>query len=388
VRILIYTGKGGVGKTSIAAATALHLARAGKRVLVMSTDQAHSLGDCLDTPLFGAPTAILPGLEALEIDPSQESRRAWGNLQDYLKEIISEKANGGMAAEEAILFPGLEELFSLLRILDACEKGIYDVIIVDCAPTGETLSLLRYPERLSVLADQLLPAVRTFNNALGSLISRKTTVPKPRDAVFAEFDKLVKRLNELQKILRNRDITSLRIVTTPERIVLEEARRSYTWIQVYDFSVDAVYINKIYPQEALSGYFEEWIGLQEESLKLAGESFAPQQLFHLPLQPEEIRGLKSLDAVGQQLYADTDPAAIFCREQAFRIEEKNGTRIFVVHLPYARTEELSVSKQDGDLILTFRNETRRFHLPDKLSRRTLTGWTFENGELRIRMDYD
>ena len=388
MRILIYTGKGGVGKTSIAAATALHLARAGKRVLVMSTDQAHSLGDCLATPLCGTPTAILPGLEALEIDPSQESRRAWGNLQDYLKEIISEKANGGMAAEEAILFPGLEELFSLLRILDACEEGIYDVIIVDCAPTGETLSLLRYPERLSVLADQLLPAVRTFNNALGSLISRKTTVPKPRNAVFAEFDKLVKRLNELQKILRNRDITSLRIVTTPERIVLEEARRSYTWIQVYDFSVDAVYINKIYPQEALSGYFEEWIGLQEESLKLAGESFAPQQLFHLPLQPEEIRGLKSLDAVGQQLYADTDPAAIFCREQAFRIEEENGTRIFVVHLPYARTEELSVSKQDGDLILTFRNETRRFHLPDKLSRRTLTGWTFENGELRIRMDYD
>ena len=169
---------------------------------------------------------------------------------------------------------------------------------------------------------------------------------------------------------------------------MEEARRSYTWIQVYDFSVDAVYINKIYPQEALSGYFEEWISLQEESLKLAGESFAPQQLFRLSLQPEEIRGLKSLDAVGQQLYADTDPAAIFCREQAFRIEEENGTRIFVVHLPYARTEELSVSKQDGDLILTFRNETRRFHLPDKLSRRKLTGWTFENGELRIRMDYD
>jgi len=388
MRILIYTGKGGVGKTSIAAATALHLAQAGKRVLIMSTDQAHSLGDCLDTPLGKEPVTILPGLEALEIDPAEESRRAWGNLQDYLKQIISDKANGGIAADEAILFPGLEELFSLLRILDAYEEDRYDVIIVDCAPTGETLALLRYPERLSVLADQLLPSVRSFNNALGSLISRKTSVPKPRDAVFAEFELLVKRLNELQKILRNRDVTSLRIVTTPERIVLEEARRSYTWIQVYDFGVDAVYVNKIYPEQALNGYFEEWIGLQEDSLKLAEESFTQQQLFRLPLQAEEIRGAEMLRRVAEQLYPDIDPAAVFCREQAFRMEEENGTRIFVVNLPYAKAEELSVSKQGGDLILTFRNETRRFHLPDKLSRRILTGWTFEEGHLRIHMDYD
>ena len=388
MRILIYTGKGGVGKTSMAAATAIRLAEAGKRVLVMSTDQAHSLGDSLDTPLGKEPRTVLPGLEALEIDPAEESRRAWGNLQDYLRQIISEKANDGLAAEEALLFPGLEELFSLLRILDAYEAGCYDVIVVDCAPTGETLSLLRYPERLSVLADQLLPAVRSFNNALGSLISRKTTVPKPRDAVFAEFDRLVKRLNELQKILRNRDITSLRIVTTPERIVLEEARRSYTWIQVYDFGVDAVYINKIYPQQALNGYFEDWIGLQEESLRLAEESFAQQKLFRLPLQEEELRGVDMLRRVGAQLYADADPADIFCREQPFRIEEQIGTRIFLIHLPYAKEEELAVTKQGGDLILTFRNETRRFHLPDKLSRRTLTDWSYEEGYLRIRMDYE
>lgn len=388
MRILIYTGKGGVGKTSLAAATALRLAQSGKRVLVMSTDMAHSLGDAFGLPLCGEPTAVVDGLEALEIDPAEESRKAWGNLRDYLKQIIAEKANGGIAADEALLFPGLEELFALLRILDACEEGRYDAIVVDCAPTGETLALLRYPERLSVLADKLLPAVRSFNNALGSLISRKTTVPKPRDEVFKEFDGLVKRLTKLQNILRDRSTTSLRIVSTPERIVLDEARRSYTWIQLYDFGVDAVYLNKIYPDEALQGYFEDWIGLQKESIRLAQESFARQKLFYLPLQPDELRGIAMLSEVAESLYADCDPAQVFCTEQAFRIEEDSGTRIFVVTLPYANAEHLQVRKEKGDLILSYRNEMRRFHLPDKLNRRILTGWDYADGELRIRMDYD
>ena len=388
MRILIYTGKGGVGKTTIAAATAIHLARAGKRVLVMSTDQAHSLGDSLDLPLSGLPVKVMEGLEALEIDPAEESRRAWGNLRDYLKQIISDKANGGIAADEALLFPGLEELFSLLRILDACESGEYDVIVVDCAPTGETLSLLRYPERLGVLTDKLLPAVRTMNSALGGLISRATTVPKPRDVVFEEFDKLIKRLNVLQGLLRNRDLTSLRIVMTPERIVMDEARRNYTWVQIYDFNVDAVYVNKIYPREALDGYFEEWIGVQEENLTLAAESFAGQKIFHLPLQESEIRGVELLGTIGETLYADAPADTVFCREEGFRIEEESGTRVFVVRLPHATREELEVRKEQGDLILAFRNETRRFHLPEKLLRRTLSSWSYEGEELRIYMDYD
>lgn len=239
-----------------------------------------------------------------------------------------------------------------------------------------------------MLADKLLPSVRSFNNALGSLISKKTTVPKPRDEIFAEFDALVKRLDRLRGILRDREQTSLRIVMTPERIVTEEARRSYTWLQIYDFGVDAVYVNKIYPREALDGYFADWIGLQEESLRLAKESFPAQHIFHLPLQEQELRGVELLAAVGERLYADIDPAAVFCREQAFWIEEEAGTRVFAVRLPYAEEEELQVSKEGGDLTLTFRNETRRFHLPDKLSRRTLTGWSFGEGILRIRMDYD
>ena len=201
MRILLYTGKGGVGKTTIAAGTAALLARRGKRVLIMSADQAHSLGDVFSAPasgmgqsregaegpdgpdgdflLEGETANIAPGLDALELNPGLESRKAWGSMKDYLRQIISDKANGGLAAEEAILFPGLEELFSLLKILEIYDENCYDVLVVDCAPTGETLSLLRYPERLCVLSDSILPSIRSMNRAFGGLISRKTTVPKP-----------------------------------------------------------------------------------------------------------------------------------------------------------------------------------------------------------------
>ena len=389
MRILIYTGKGGVGKTSIAASTAVKIAKSGKKVLVMSTDQAHSLGDSLCMELGTEPGETFPGLDAMEIDPTRESRRAWGTLQDYLRQLIAQKANGGIEADEVLLFPGLEELCSLIRILDIYEEGNYDVLVVDCAPTGETLSLLRYPERLSVLADRLLPMVRGVTSIFGGLISRKTTVPKPRDMVFAEFDSLVKRLNALQKIMRDRAVTSMRIVTTPERIVLEEARRSFTWINEYDFGVDAVCINKIYPEEAMNGYFEGWQQMQRESLQLAAESFPGRKQFRLLLQDAEIRGIPALEKAAEELYGEDDPAQIFCREEAFRMEydPKTGIRSLIISLPYAEAEEIRTEKEGDDLILFVRNEVRRLRLPDILCRRDLDGRTFENGELTIRFGY-
>lgn len=392
VRILIYTGKGGVGKTSIAAATAARIARSGRKVVIMSTDQAHSLGDSFERSLGPEPAEIFPGLDAMEIDPAEEARQAWGTLREYLRQIIDEKANGGIEADEVLLFPGLEELCALIRILDIYEEKTYDVIVVDCAPTGETLALLRYPERLSVLADRLLPMVRSFTSAFGGLISRRTSVPKPRDLVFAEFDALVKRLNQLQQILRDRDVTSMRIVTTPERIVLQEARRNFTWVNEYDFGTDAVYINRIYPAEAMKGYFSGWERMQAESLELAEQSFPERRIFRLELQEEEIRGLDMLERAADELYGKqdseqaVDPVEIFCRESAFRSEydPKSGLRSLVVSLPYAAKEEIRAEKEKEDLILRVRNEVRRLRLPDLMGSRDLLGWDFEDGTLTLR----
>ncbi|WP_024468783.1 ArsA family ATPase [Treponema pedis] len=387
MRILIYTGKGGVGKTSIAAATSLHLANSGKRVLIISTDQAHSLSDSFGIQLSYKPVEICKNLDAMEIDPAEEGKKAWGNLSGYLRQIISSKANNSIETEEALLFTGLDEIFSLLCVLDVYEKDEYDVIIMDCAPTGQTLALLSYSEKFNVLTDSILPMVRNINTALGSLISKKTSVPKPKDAVFEEVVKLAGRLNRLQKILRTREITSVRIVTTPEQIVIEEARRSYTWLQLYDFGVDAIYMNKIYPEKALKNRFKSWAFKQEESIKLVRESFSEQKFFQLELQEDELLGMEKLLKAARIMYGESDPFQVFCSEIAFSIEEVCGTRIFVINLPFADEKSIFVLKEKSDIVLSFRNETRRFSLPDNLKRRNMTSYFYKDGRLRISFDY-
>lgn len=388
MRILFYTGKGGVGKTSIAAVTALFLANLRQKVILMSTDQAHSLGDVLDRKLNGEISQIFKNLDVVEIDTIEESKRVWKNLQDYLKQIISEKSNNGIEIEEALLFPGLEEVFSLLKILDIYEDNKYDVMIVDCAPTGQSLSMLTYSEKLNMLADTILPMVQSINSIFGSAISKKTSVPKPRDVVFEEFKNLAKRLSFLYDIFHNKDSTSIRIVTTSERIVLEEARRNYTWLQLYDFNVDAVYMNRLYPKEVMEGYFEGWENIQNDNIRLAKESFSLQKLFKLELQSEEIHGIDALEKIGELLYKDVNPAETFCQTEAFKMEDINGTRILIINLPFANAENISVTKEKNDIIISLLNETRRFHLPDKLRTRNISDYTFENGELRINMDYE
>ena len=379
MRILIYTGKGGVGKTTIAAATAFFLANSGKKVILMSTDQAHSLGDVLDKKLNGKISQVFQNLDVVEIDTIEESQKVWRNLQDYLKQIISAKANDGIEIDEALLFPGLEEIFSLLKILDIYEANEYDVMVVDCAPTGQ---------KLNMLADTILPMVQSINSIFGSFISKKTSVPKPRDIVFEEFKSLVKRLTKLYEIFHKRDSTSIRIVTTPEQIVLEEARRNYTWLQLYNFNVDAVYMNKLYPKEAMEGYFEGWENIQKDNIHLAEESFSEQKLFKLELQSGEIHGREALEKIAKILYKNINPVEIFCQTESFKIEEVNGTRILTIHLPFAKEENISVIKEKYDIIISLLNETRRFHLPDKLKTRKISEYSYKNGELKINMDYE
>lgn len=387
MRVLVYTGKGGVGKTSIAAATALHLSKLNKKTLIISTDQAHSLGDSFDISIGSSPTKITDYLDALEIDILDEGKRAWSNFSDYLKQIILDKSNHGIDAEEAILFPGLEEIFSLLCILRYYDESEYDVIVVDCATTGQSLSFLNYAERLRVLSDKLLPMIRNFNKALGSLISKKTSVPKPKDIVFDEFERLLKDLKRMQDILYDREITSIRIVMTPEKIVINEAVQNYTWLKLFDFGVDAVYVNKIYPKAALDGYFKEYEDYQHTNIELINSYFMKLKIFAIELQDIEIRGMAALDTIGNNIYCAMLPDEVFSLSKDFWIEEEHGTRTFVINLPFVRDDDIEVTKEDSDLIISLKNETRRFHLPANISRRKISKYYYLNDNLRIDMDY-
>lgn len=384
MRIIIYTGKGGVGKTSVAAASACMIAESGQKVLVMSTDQAHSLGDSFDRKLSREPEQVAENLWAMEIDTVYEGEKSWGNIKGYFKEFLNACGNGGIEVEELLVFPGLEELFSMFKILELHEKGEYDVLLVDCAPTGETLSLLKYPERLSGLISKVMPIERMGVKVAGPLIERLMKIPMPQDSVFDEMEYLMDKMERLQNLLLDKNIVSLRIVTTPEKIVIREARRSFTCLHLYNYNVDAVIINRIYPEKAMQGYFSKWMQMQKEGLQEIAESFSEVPQFYLKLQDHEVRTLPSLRHVGELMFGQEDITKVLFREDIYTVTHDEDTIVLRVLLPFAEKEELDLRQDNSELILSIRNETRRFPLPLEVVKKEITGAKFTDGYLNIR----
>ena len=381
MRIIIYTGKGGVGKTSMAAATSCKIAKSGKKVLIMSTDQAHSLGDCFDRKVGKNPTAIMENLDALEIDSVYESEKSWGHLKDYFKEFLSSKGGGGIEVEELLVFPGLEELFSMFKILDVYESGAYDTLIVDCAPTGETLQLLKYPERLSDLIAKVLPMERKGVKLLGPVVEKLAMIPMPKDDVFDDVEYLMDKMRRLQNLLLNKDIVSLRVVTTPEKIVISEAKRNFTCLYLYHYNVDAIIVNHIYPDQAMEGYFSKWIKLQEESLAEIRKSFSEVPKFYVELQKKEIRSVNLLCEIGEMIFADTDPDQVLFQKEIYIQDRENSC--LKIYLPFADKEELELTQQGREIIVCVKNESRKFPIPDAFSHMEIEGAKFVDGYLNI-----
>ncbi|MCR5501402.1 MAG: ArsA family ATPase [Lachnospiraceae bacterium] len=382
MRVIIYTGKGGVGKTSMASATACRIAKSGKRTVIMSTDQAHSLGDAFDMRIGNEPTYIAENLYALETDTVAESEKSWGNLRDYFKRLLTLKGGSGIETEELLVFPGLEELFSMFKILELCESGAYDTVIVDCAPTGETLSLLRYPERFSNLIEKVLPVKKAGVRAIGPAVEAMTKIPMPAENVFDDVERLMDRMRRLQELMLDRDVVSLRVVTTPEKIVINESRRNFTWLYLYGYNVDAVIVNHIYPEKAMEGYFGKWAGLQEEGLNMIRESFSEVPKFYVELQKSEIRTVDVLNRVSGLIFEEQDPDEVLFRQQIYTTDEEKRT--LRIYLPFARKEELILEQARGEITVGVKNERRRFPVPVRFSGSEIVKAGFEDGYLTIR----
>src|SRR3954451_23062641 len=308
-RTILYTGKGGVGKTSGAAATARRCAAAGARTIVLSTDPAHSLAAALETAVGSEPTDVGGGLHAQQVQAQDELERHWSEVSRWLGALLVERGVDRIAAEELTVPPGGDELFSLLRLKRHVESGDWDVIVVDCAPTGETLRLLSFPDAARWWLDKMLGREHALLSAARPLARAVLDLQLPDARAFAEIQKLVANLVAMHELLRDSERASIRLVMTPDRMVVAEAMRTFTYLNLYGYLTDAVVVNRVFPEE-VDGYFGAWRAGQAEQLELVESGFAPVPVLEVPYFEREVLGAEMLDRLGEELFADREPDAV------------------------------------------------------------------------------
>ncbi|SHI58916.1 arsenite-transporting ATPase [Clostridium cavendishii DSM 21758] len=384
MRIILYTGKGGVGKTSIAAATACKIASEGKRVLVISTDLAHSLSDSFEVKLSNEPIQISENLYAMEIDSNVENEKKWGNIKGYFEKLMILKSKETIETEELLVFPGFEELLALIKIKELYDGGEYDVLIVDCAPTGETMSLLKFPDLFKWWMERIFPMKKKGAKIMKPIIEPTMKIPMPTDDVFDEIENLYAKIDELHSLMLNKKIVSIRIVTTPEKIVVKEAKRSFSYLHLFDYNVDGIIINKIFPEESIKGYFEKWEDIQKQSIKDIEDSFNGIPIFKLELMKSELRRYELLKKVGDNIYRELRPEEVLFKEQIFSINKEEEGYILSVRMPFVDRRELSLSQNGDELIIGIKNEKRCFVLPKKLQSKEVLGAKYDDGKLNIK----
>jgi len=386
VRTILYTGKGGVGKTSVAAATALGAARAGKKVLVMSTDPAHSLSDAFDAPVGPEPKEMVPGLWAQETDYTAMLEDSWAEIQEYMTTVFEWQGANTLAAEELALLPGMDELFGLLVVRRHHREDSYDALIVDAAPTGETLKLLSLPAQMSWYVEKIFPIQRRAAKLVRPLANRARSLPPfPEDSVFAAGQRFYEAIAGVEEILTDRENASVRLVANAEKMVIAEARRAYTYLNLYDYGVDAVIVNRLLPNEVADPYFDRWRDAQREHLETIVNSFSPIPILKARLFDREMYGLEALGALADDVFEGADPLGIHFRGATHEIKKNGDGYDVVLNLPLAAKSDIDLSKRGADLLVRVGAYKRNILLPDSLARFHAAGASIEEGRLRVRL---
>jgi arsenite-transporting ATPase len=387
-RILLYTGKGGVGKTSIAAASALLSAKRGNRTIVLSTDIAHSLADAFDLPLGPEPTKISENLWGQEPDVYFNIARYWKTIQTYMTELFSWRGLDEVMAEEMTVLPGMDELGNLLWIADHFESGLYDVIVVDAAPTGETLRLLSLPEASRWWVERIAPIGRRVSRLGRPMIERMIGVPIPRDEVFAAAERLLARLDKVHHLLADPERSSVRIVLAPEKMSIAEAQRSFTYFHLFGYPSDLVVVNRVLPADlAGDGSFGGLRRTQQSYLPLIEAQFAPVPVRTVPQFDREMIGSENLIEIGRELFGDSDPTEFLYRGRPYRVRaEKGGGHVLEVALPFTERDGVQLARDGDEIALQVGTWRRTILLPRALVDAPTKSAKMEDGVLRIRFD--
>ena len=383
MRILLFTGKGGVGKTTTAAATALRCADAGHRTIVLSTDPAHSLADAFDVDLGDLAVEITDGLWGQQLDAQDRMEDSWEQIRTYLQEVFRWGGVDEIEAEELSVVPGLDEIFALTDIKRYAASGEWDVIVVDCAPTAETIRLLSLPGILAWWMERLFPMGRQVNKVVSPLLGQVTSLPVPDDDVFGAVERFYERLDGVKDLLTDRSVTSARLVVNPERMVVAEARRTYTYLSLFGYAVDAVVANRLLPDEIDDPWFESWKQQHSEHLATIEEGFAPVPVLRAELAPHELVGVDRLRAFGASLYGDDDPAERLAEVAPMTLERTDGGDLLVIDLPFTDTDELALGRRRDELLVRVGPYRRSVLLPDSLRGRPVVDASLRDGSLRV-----
>jgi arsenite/tail-anchored protein-transporting ATPase len=383
MRILLFTGKGGVGKTTVAAATATRAAEHGLRTIVCSTDPAHSLADAFDAPLGDRPTPIAHRLFGQQLNARIRFEEAWDDVRSYLVDVLDWAGAGAVEAEELAVIPGLDEVFALADIKEFATSGDYDLVVVDCAPTAETIRLLSLPDVLGWYMERMFDTQRRLTRIARPILQRVSGIPIAADGVFDAVRRFYDRLDGVRELLTDGDITSARLVVNPERLVVAEARRTFTYLSLFGYHVDAVIANRILPAELDHPWLTQWRATQAAHLDVIADAFVPLPLLAAELANEEIVGMPALSIFAKNLYGEADVAARLSHTEPFQVDASGDALLLSVQLPFTERDEVRLGRTGDELVLTVGPHRRALVLPDSLVRRDVAGARFVDDRLVV-----
>ena len=384
MRVLLFTGKGGVGKTTIAAATAVRAAKAGRRTLVMSTDPAHSLADSFDVELGAEAREIAPNLWAEQIDAQERLEANWREIQEYFIKLMNWAGVDTIQAEELSVIPGLDEIFALIDVKRHVDGGRHDLLVVDCAPTAETLRLLSLPEIMNWYIERIFPVERRVVKAVRPLVTKITSLPIADDRFFASVERLHRNLDSVRRILTDDEVSSVRLVVNPEKMVIAEARRTYTYLSLFGYRVDAVMVNRIIPESVTDPYFGKWKEIQSEHLASVHDSFDPLPILTARLFDREMVGIELLETMGEEVYGEHEAMDILYREEPIRVRKRGASYVLSMRLPFVSRDELDVHRRGDELFVKVGSYKRNLILPQTLQRLVIREASFVEDRLEVR----